>query len=75
VKRAGIAFRVRPHDLRHAHASWLLAGGADLQMVKDRLGHGSISTTEKYLHTLPEADDEAVDAFSRVRNRSQGRSA
>ena len=26
------------------------AGGADLQMVKDRLGHGSISTTEKYLH-------------------------
>jgi integrase len=75
VKRAGITFHVRPHDLRHAHASWLLAGGADLQMVKDRLGHGSISTTEKYLHTLPEADDEAVDAFSRVRNRSQGRSA
>jgi len=45
--------------MRHAHASWLLAGGADLQMVKDRLGHGSISTTEKYLHTLPEADDLA----------------
>ena len=57
TQRAGITFRVRPHDLRHAHASWLLAGGADLQMVKDRLGHGSISTTEKYLHTLPEADD------------------
>jgi len=71
VKRAGIAFRVRAHDLRHAHASWLLAGGADLQMVKDRLGHGSISTTEKYLHTLPEADDEALDAFTRVRNRSK----
>jgi hypothetical protein len=28
------------------------AGGADLQMVKDPLGHGSISTTEKYLHKL-----------------------
>jgi hypothetical protein len=27
------------------------AGGADLQMVKDRLGHGSISTTEKYLNS------------------------
>ncbi|MGO9279693.1 MAG: tyrosine-type recombinase/integrase, partial [Streptosporangiaceae bacterium] len=53
LKRAGMTFHVRAHDLRHAHASWLLAGGADLQMVKDRLGHGSISTTEKYLHTLP----------------------
>ncbi|MCW2940301.1 MAG: putative Tyrosine recombinase xerD, partial [Actinomycetia bacterium] len=38
--------------MRHAHASWLLAGGADLQVVKERLGHASISTTEKYLHTL-----------------------
>jgi len=50
LDRAGLTFRVRAHDLRHAHASWLLAGGADLQMVKDRLGHGSISTTERYLH-------------------------
>ncbi len=73
LERAGITFPARPHDLRHAHASWLLAGGADLQMVKDRLGHGSISTTEKYLHTLPEADDLALDAFSKIRNR--GRSA
>ena len=75
LERAGIALNVRAHDLRHAHASWLLAGGAHLQMVKERLGHGSISTTEKYLHTLPDADDLALDAFSRIRNRTQGRSA
>jgi len=61
---------VRPHDLRHAHASWLLAGGADLQAVKERLGHASIATTEKYLHTLPDADDSTLDAFAKVRDRA-----
>jgi hypothetical protein len=58
---------VRIHDLRHAHASWLLAGGADLQVVKERLGHSSIATTAKYLHTLPTADETALDALSRIR--------
>lgn len=61
---------IKMHGLRHAHASWLLAGGADLQVVKERLGHGSISTTEKYLHTLPDSDDTAVDAFSKIRDRT-----
>jgi site-specific recombinase XerD len=61
---------VRVNDLRHAHASWLLAGGADLQVVKERLGHGSILTTQKYLHSLPEADDAAVNAFTKIRRRS-----
>lgn len=66
-----MTFHVRGHDLRHAHASWLLAGGADLQVVKERLGHSSISTTEKYLHTLPDTDDTALDAFAKIRNRAK----
>ena len=69
VKSAELMGRVRIHDLRHAHASWLLAGGADLQVVKQRLGHGSLRTTEKYLHTLPDADETALDALSKMRNR------
>jgi site-specific recombinase XerD len=56
-------------DLRHAHASWLLAGGADIQIVKERLGHATIATTERYLHTLPDADETALDALSTIRNR------
>lgn len=71
---AGLA-GLRVHDLRHAHASWLLAGGADLQVVKERLGHASIVTTERYLHTLPDADETALDALSRVRGASLARSA
>lgn len=70
VDAAGLGIRIRIHDLRHAHASWLLAGGADLQVVKERLGHGSIATTEKYLHTLPEADETALDALFRIRSRA-----
>lgn len=66
---AGLNFNVRFHDLRHAHASWLLAGGADLQVVKERMGHSSITTTEKYLHTLPQADSAAVAAINAMRRR------
>lgn len=59
---------IRTHDLRHAHASWLLAGGADLQSVKERLGHGRITTTEAYLHALATTDDTALTALTRIRN-------
>jgi hypothetical protein len=56
IERSGIELHVTPHGLRHAHASWLLAGGADIQadiqVVKDRLCHGSIITTQNYMHTL-----------------------
>jgi integrase len=67
--------KVRIHDVRHAHASWLLAGGADLQVVKERLGHASISTTEKYLHSLPTADETALDALTRIRSNPLARPA
>ena len=69
VDRAGISFNVRMHDLRHAHASWLLAGGADLVGVMERLGHAQIQTTQRYLHSLPDADDKNLDAFSRIADR------
>jgi integrase len=68
VAASGVDFHVRVHDLRHAHASWLLAGGSDLKSVMDRMGHAQITTTQKYLHTLPDADSKNLTALDRIRN-------
>lgn len=73
VEASAIEFNVRMHDLRHAHASWLLAGGSDLKSVMERMGHAQIQTTQKYLHALPEADQKNLDALDRVAGARQPR--
>ena len=67
LEKAELGFHVRMHDLRHANASWLLAGGADLKAVMERLGHSQIQTTQRYLHALPGGDEKALAAFHRIR--------
>lgn len=47
----GIVGAVSPHWLRHSHASHSLDRGASLVTVRDTLGHSSIATTNKYLHS------------------------
>jgi len=51
ARRADIAGDVSPHWIRHAHASHAIERGAPLPLVRDTLGHASISTTDIYAHS------------------------
>lgn len=62
---AGMEKRPRIHDLRHTHASWLIAAGAPLPYVQARLGHESINTTiNTYGHLLPDAHAQMSEMMS-----------
>ena len=60
IKLAGLNPKLNFHSLRHTFASWLVQKGVDLYIVKELLGHTSITTTEIYAHLKKDNLHDAV---------------
>ena len=65
LKRHNIEHR-KFHSLRHTSATLLLYNGTDLKTVQGRLGHADLTTTNKYLHLVEQADIEAVNSLENL---------
>jgi len=62
--KAGLR-RIRLHDLRHGHASLMLAAGVELELVSKRIGHSSTTiTADMYQHLLPGVSRGAAEKAS-----------
>lgn len=71
VKAAGME-RLRFHDLRHAHASLLMAQGVHPKIVSERLGHSSVSITlDIYSHVAPGLQAEAAAGLDALLQRKK----
>jgi integrase len=57
--------RIRLHDLRHTHATLMIAAGVPVKVVSERLGHSSPAFTQTvYQHVVPGMQSDAAAAFS-----------
>ena len=62
LERDATLKKIRIHDFRHSHASLLINQGEDYLVVKERLGHASITTTiDTYSHLYPSKQKDLAD--------------
>ena len=65
LKKNNISHR-KLHALRHTSATILLSSGTNIKTVASRLGHTQLSTTNRYVHALRDADEAAAQTFENL---------
>jgi integrase len=66
IMKAAALTDFRFHDTRHTFASRLIAAGADINMVRELLGHATVLMTSRYLHTNPTAKASMIEKLARA---------
>ncbi|MEU0515839.1 tyrosine-type recombinase/integrase [Amycolatopsis sp. NPDC006125] len=66
---AGVEGRVRPHDMRHTYASWLIQEGVSVAELAELMGHSSWEITKMYAHLSDTGFDGVRDALDRRRGK------
>lgn len=63
--------KIRIHDLRHSHATWLISNGINIVAVSKRLGHSTINQTLKtYTHLVNRNEDDMINFIDSYHNRT-----
>ncbi|MCC2458309.1 tyrosine-type recombinase/integrase [Bacillus cereus] len=66
IKKAAVP-KIRFHDLRHTHATLLLAKGVSVKVISERLGHSNIKIIlDNYLHVLPTMQEDIVNKIEEI---------
>lgn len=59
--------KIRFHNLRHTHATLLLAKGVNVKLISERLGHSNIKITlDTYSHVLSTMQEDAVNKIEEI---------
>lgn len=67
---------LKPHELRHTHATLLIGNGVDIKTVQTRLGHSKASTTiDLYTHAIPKNDEIAASLFGQLMEQTENKKA
>ena len=71
--RLGLGNDATPHALLHSFATHLLAAGGDLRSIQELLGHGSITSTQHYVHPSRARLRSAVESVEKVTSQRRTR--